>query len=390
MMDNRNQPDPRERDQGAAGDMAEHTEGQSARGRAQSRSPFFAFCSSAVSSVSTAFASVREHAAALLQACGARLAAAAEGLSFRAIGQLMDSGALSRLTPEAWAALLSAAVLLLLALWGEMGRLIAPKGVWAVLLSFLGTLVCVLLPAVLGLASPCRPALRRRPVTAEQRFALAVTGAALVCPLSLLADLPSAVLARFGVFLPVQAAAAPQASLFLPMLLVSGVVAPLCEELFFRGVLGGLLRRRGEGLAAAVSALVFAAAHGADLFAVRALMGLLLYAIVRRTDSLAAGVIVHCLHNISLLLISFMGLGGLFSGLSLVSCALRLAGTAVFVAGLRRLWRARRPAMPDKGPDKKLDKKPAKLRLSQREWGMAAGAAALMILSQIIAGVMKG
>ena len=118
---------------------------------------------------------------------------------------------------------------------------------------------------------------------------------------------------------------------------------------------------------------------------VGALMGLLLYAIVRRTDSLAAGAIVHCLYNISLLLISFMGLGGLFSGLSLVSCALRLAGTAVFVAGLRRLWRARRPAMPEKS-----EKKPAKLRLSQREWGMAAGAAALMILSQIIAGVMKG
>ena len=189
------------------------------------------------------------------------------------------------------------------------------------------------------------------------------------------------------IFLPAGTLHYPQgwlllAVLFLPMLLFSGVAAPLCEELFFRGALRNLLRARGEAFAAAVSALVFAAAHGTQQFAVHALLGLLLYAVVWRTQTLAAGMIVHCMYNVTIIIISFMGLSGLFTGLSLVSCALRLAGTAAFAAAMMSLWRARR--LQHKAQQGAI------FTLTRREWGMTGAAAGLLILSQIIAEVLKG
>lgn len=76
---------------------------------------------------------------------------------------------------------------------------------------------------------------------------LSLTGALLVCPMSLLAEMPNAALRLMGFALPEQAAGALDASLFLPCLLASGVLAPICEELFFRGYLMGVFADSDAG-----------------------------------------------------------------------------------------------------------------------------------------------
>ncbi len=86
--------------------------------------------------------------------------------------------------------------------------------------------------------------------------------------------------------------------------ILSVTLAPLMEELFFRGFLYPVLARR-LGLAAAVfvTALGFALLHGAQLmFAwgpvlVIFLVGIVLTMVRARTNSVAAGVLIHMAYN---------------------------------------------------------------------------------------------
>jgi len=77
------------------------------------------------------------------------------------------------------------------------------------------------------------------------------------------------------------------------------VVAPLCEEVVFRGYLYGVAKRYCGPLAAAVcSALVFSAAHGSLVALLPlALFGLLLAWLYERTGSLWAPIAAHAFFN---------------------------------------------------------------------------------------------
>jgi len=82
-------------------------------------------------------------------------------------------------------------------------------------------------------------------------------------------------------------------------LLASVLVAPICEETFFRGfVFAGFLNRMPLGAAIVLSAFIFALAH-ADLgsFAVLFFIGLALAFIRWRTRSLWPGILLHTLNN---------------------------------------------------------------------------------------------
>lgn len=103
-----------------------------------------------------------------------------------------------------------------------------------------------------------------RALSAQHMLCLAAAGALFIGPAALLAELPGAALRLCGVELAQTAASAPDSGLFLPMLLQSALLAPICEELFFRGYLMGAFARAGRGKAAAATALLFAAAHGVD------------------------------------------------------------------------------------------------------------------------------
>ena len=82
-------------------------------------------------------------------------------------------------------------------------------------------------------------------------------------------------------------------------LLAAVFIAPICEELFFRGfVFMGLLRGMPLYLAVILSALLFAIAHGdAASFPVLFIIGLLLALLRWQTKSLWPGIILHCLNN---------------------------------------------------------------------------------------------
>ncbi len=82
-------------------------------------------------------------------------------------------------------------------------------------------------------------------------------------------------------------------------LIASVLVAPICEETFFRGfVFAGFLNRMPVALAILLSSLLFAIAH-ADLgsFAVLFFIGLALAFVRWRTRSIWPGILLHLLNN---------------------------------------------------------------------------------------------
>jgi hypothetical protein len=76
------------------------------------------------------------------------------------------------------------------------------------------------------------------------------------------------------------------------------VAAPVAEELFFRGLVHGSLRRFGVPLATVASAAIFAAVHFVPAaFPVLFVVGAILAILYERTGSLIPGIVVHALIN---------------------------------------------------------------------------------------------
>lgn len=182
-----------------------------------------------------------------------------------------------------------------------------------------------------------------RSLSAQHRLFLSLTGALLVCPMSLLADFPGAALRLMGFALPergggrVGRVALPAVSAW-----PAECLAPICEELFFRGYLMGVFTRYGRGRAVLSSALLFSLAHGVDMaFLPRVLIGALLGDAMARTGSILAPMLLHGCYNIAIILINFSGASDLFTGYSMLSCAVRLMGTALCWGAYARVCRAR-------------------------------------------------
>lgn len=224
---------------------------------------------------------------------------------------------------------------------GIYGRLSAGA---ALLVEALLTLLCFGLPAVRGLFyvdGDQSDKLSRQALGAGQLWWLGALGVLLVCPATLLRDLIASPFARMGLSAS-GAAAAPAFGLFLPMLVKSALLVPVCEEVFFRGYFYAVLKETGVRGAALISALFFALVHGVDTaFASRFLMGLLLCALMLRTKSILATLLVHAAYNLTILLVSFAGLGGLFSGVGFVSCMIRVPLCAAFVYALKQVYTAK-------------------------------------------------
>jgi uncharacterized protein len=92
------------------------------------------------------------------------------------------------------------------------------------------------------------------------------------------------------------------------------LIAPILEELFFRGMLFPTLRRRlGTVTAVLLTALAFAAIHGAQLGYAWApilsifIVGLALTIVRERTDSVAASVLTHAGYNFALFALLWIG-----------------------------------------------------------------------------------
>ncbi|MGN0995551.1 MAG: lysostaphin resistance A-like protein [Candidatus Ventricola sp.] len=220
-----------------------------------------------------------------------------------------------------------------------------------------------------------RKILPRAALSRAQALWLSLLGALAVAPMTLGADVLRSLAYGGGTAGVTFAVRAPGA--FILALLKSALLVPVLEELFFRGYLLHALERYGRGRAAWVSALCFALAHMGGVPHVWLLytaMGLLLSALTLRTGSLLAPVLVHGVYNLTLIVLEYAGLGGLFAGLTLPSCALRLGLCLAFVYALRR-------ALASRGAHAQV--KPLG-RLSRRDWALLIAAAVLALVAALL------
>jgi len=95
------------------------------------------------------------------------------------------------------------------------------------------------------------------------------------------------------------------------------VVAPFCEELFFRGLLFPVLRQRLGMLAALVlTSGLFAIIHASQLgrswaaVSVLFVVGVVLTLVRAKTDSLASSVLVHSGYNLALFTLVYLSTSG--------------------------------------------------------------------------------
>jgi hypothetical protein len=96
--------------------------------------------------------------------------------------------------------------------------------------------------------------------------------------------------------------------LFLGALLLAGVFAPVCEELYFRGFVYPVLRCRfGVPAAVLITSCLFAAIHF-DLvrFLFLALLGAFLTMVCEKTRSLIPAIAAHSAYNLASILLLFL------------------------------------------------------------------------------------
>ena len=91
-------------------------------------------------------------------------------------------------------------------------------------------------------------------------------------------------------------------------LLVGGVIGPVAEEIFFRGIVYGYLRRWGVYFAIALSTLVFVLPHlTAGRLPFTQLVGGIVFALAyERENNLLVPITIHCLGNLTIFSISFL------------------------------------------------------------------------------------
>jgi membrane protease YdiL (CAAX protease family) len=99
--------------------------------------------------------------------------------------------------------------------------------------------------------------------------------------------------------------------------IMSITLAPLMEELFFRGFLYPVLARRmGVAVSVIITALSFALLHGAQLMfswgavLVIFIVGLVLTIVRARTNSVAAGIVIHMAYNATITIAMFAATDG--------------------------------------------------------------------------------
>lgn len=87
--------------------------------------------------------------------------------------------------------------------------------------------------------------------------------------------------------------------------LVGGIVAPVTEEIVFRGLVFGYLRRWGVVLAIFLSTAMFAAIHLGPAIPVTQIIGGAVFAIAyQRTNSLVTPIVIHMSGNLAIFALS--------------------------------------------------------------------------------------
>lgn len=90
--------------------------------------------------------------------------------------------------------------------------------------------------------------------------------------------------------------------------IAGGLIAPVAEEIFFRGILFGFFRKNGAVFAAIISTLIFASMHSLSgaFPVVQTIGGLLFAASYEIEKSLFTPIIIHTLGNIAIFTLSLL------------------------------------------------------------------------------------
>jgi membrane protease YdiL (CAAX protease family) len=87
--------------------------------------------------------------------------------------------------------------------------------------------------------------------------------------------------------------------------IVGGLVAPVAEEIVFRGLIFGYLRRWGLPAAVLISTAMFAAIHFGQVIPVTQIVGGMVFAIAYHTGkSLMVPIVIHMLGNLAIFTLS--------------------------------------------------------------------------------------
>ena len=99
-----------------------------------------------------------------------------------------------------------------------------------------------------------------------------------------------------------------QTSDLILFFIVGGILGPVAEELFFRGILYGFLRRWGVIVALVISTLIFVLCHPIHQgIPITRLLGGILFAIAYETSgSLMVPITIHCLGNLAIFSLSLI------------------------------------------------------------------------------------
>jgi hypothetical protein len=89
--------------------------------------------------------------------------------------------------------------------------------------------------------------------------------------------------------------------------LVGGLIAPISEEIFFRGILYGYLRRWGMVFALIVTTVIFVMLHAVQGFPLAQLVGGIVFALAyEASGSLLVPITIHVLGNLAIFTLSLM------------------------------------------------------------------------------------
>ena len=87
--------------------------------------------------------------------------------------------------------------------------------------------------------------------------------------------------------------------------LVGGVIAPVSEEIFFRGIIFGFFRRWGVYAAILISTVLFVLPHGRHLPLTQIVGGIVFAIAYEKEKNLMAPVTIHCLGNLAIFSLTF-------------------------------------------------------------------------------------
>ncbi len=101
---------------------------------------------------------------------------------------------------------------------------------------------------------------------------------------------------------------AAQARHPLILLIVGGVIAPVAEEIFFRGILYGFFRSRGIITAIVISTVLFVLPHlnGNTIPLTQAVGGIVFALAYEKEKNLLTPITIHCLGNLTLFGLTFV------------------------------------------------------------------------------------